>query len=222
MERVVSTVLGGLLALDALSSFSKGKPLRGILMSLIGGGMLYRGTSGYCFVYRGLGVTGEDAAFASHPLSRETHVTESITILKSPNEVYGFWRDFRNLPRVMKKLERVDVFDEKRSHWTVRGPQDRFFEWDAEIVEDDPGELIAWRSTGAQDVWNRGSVRFQQATAGRGTTITVDITYRPPAGVVGAAYAWATGNPPALIIRRDLRRLKYYLETGELPAEGQP
>lgn len=222
MERMVSAILGGLMALDSLSSFAKKKPLRGLLMAILGGDMLYRGTTGFSPLYQAIGVTGHDATFSSHPLGREIYVKESITVMKPPNEVYGFWRDFRNLPRVMSHLARVDVIDDKRSHWAVHGPHGRHIEWDAEIVEDEPGELISWRSAESGHVWNQGSVRFQEASAGRGTTITVEMTHYPPAGALGAAFAWITGHGPAQKVREDLRRVKQYLETGELPTvEGQ-
>ena len=223
LERVVSLVLGGAAALGVLSNLARRRPLRALLMMALGGDMLYRGTTGYSPLYNMLGVTSEDATFASNPLSRAISFKESITIMKSPSELYGFWRDFRNLPRVMSYLERVDLIDGTRSHWVAKGPGGVSVEWDAEIVQDEPGEMISWRSVEGSDFCNRGSVRFETATAGRGTVISVQVTYRPPAGLIGAAVARLMGRSPAQAIKEDLRHLKQQMETGETPTiEGQP
>ena len=223
LERVVSLVLGGVAALGALSSLGRRRPLRALLLMALGGDMLYRGTTGYSPLYNALGVTSDDATFASNPLSRAISFKESITIMKSPSELYGFWRDFRNLPSVMTCLERVDLIDGTRSHWVAKGPGRVSVEWDAEIVQDEPGEIISWRSLEGSEVYNRGSVRFEPATAGRGTVISVQLTYRPPAGLIGAAIVRLMGCSPAQVIKEDLRHLKQQMETGETPTtEGQP
>jgi len=223
LERVVSLVLGGVAALGAVSSLSRRRPLRALVLMALGGDMLYRGTTGYSPLYNALGVTSDDATFASNPLSRVITFKESITIMKSPSELYGFWRDFRNLPRVMSYLERVDLIDGTRSHWVAKGLAELPVEWDAEIVQDEPGEVISWRSLEGSEVYNRGSVQFETATAGRGTAITVQLTYRPPAGLIGAAVARLMGRSPAQEIKEDLRHLKQQMETGETPTvEGQP
>ena len=223
LERIVSLVLGGAAALAAISSLSRRRPLRALLLAAFGGDMFYRGTTGYSPLYNMLGVTADDATFGSHPLSRAITFKESITIMKSPSELYGFWRDFRNLPKVMTYLERVDLIDGNRSHWVAKGPGGVPAEWDAEIVHDEPGEMIAWRSVEGSEVCNRGIVRFETATAGRGTVITVQLTYRPPAGLIGAAVARLMQRSPAQEIKEDLRHLKQQMETGETPTiEGQP
>src|SRR4051794_41858524 len=109
-------------------------------------------------------------------------VTKSIIINRSPEEIYGFWRDFRNLPRFMRHLESVDITAGGRSHWKAKGPAGTKVEWDAEITEDRPNELIAWRSLEGADVPNSGWVRFSKATGGRGTLGGRYIENDPPAG----------------------------------------
>lgn len=138
------------------------------------------------------------------------------TIHRSPEDVYGFFRDFTNLPRFMAHLESVDVHGDRRSHWKVRIPGGRFVEWDAEILEDRPGELLAWRSLPGADVRNDGVVRFAPAPGGRGTEIHAEIRYRAPAGRIGAAIAKLFGFEPGQQARGDLRRLKQVLETGQV------
>ena len=146
---------------------------------------------------------------------RGSHVSKAITINRSPDEVYRFWRDFENLPRFMAHLKSVQSVN-GRSHWQAKGPLGTTIEWDADVVEDRPNELISWRSVAGADVNNRGSVRFRAAPGGRGTEVVVELTYEPPAGSLGVAAAKLLGEEPAQQIAGDLRRLKQVLETGEV------
>jgi uncharacterized membrane protein len=147
---------------------------------------------------------------------RSNRVNKSIIINSSPEELYQFWHDFENLPRFMHHLESVRVTGEGRSHWVATAPAGTTVEWDAEITEDRPNELIAWRSLEGADVYNRGSVRFERAPGGRGTIVHVEIDYNPPGGRLGAAVAKLFGEEPELQVGSDLRRFKQVIETGEV------
>jgi uncharacterized membrane protein len=140
----------------------------------------------------------------------------TITIHRSPEEVYQFWRDFQNLPRFMYHLESVQVIDDRRSHWVAKAPAGTTVEWDAEITDDRPNQLISWRSVEGSDVENYGSVRFEQAPGGRGTEVRVEIEYNPPGGALGAGIAKIMGRAPEQQIKDDLYRFKQVMETGEV------
>lgn len=147
----------------------------------------------------------------------------SIMINRPPEELYNFWRNVENLPRFMYHLESVQSIGERLSHWVTKGPGGTRVEWDAEITEDRHGELLAWRSLEGADVYNAGSVRFEPRPGGRGTIVRVDMQYRPPAGVVGAAFAMLFNAAPEQQIYDDLRRLKQVIETGEvMRSDGSP
>lgn len=139
-----------------------------------------------------------------------------VTVNRSPEEVYGFWRDFGNLPSFMKHLESVQVTDDRQSHWKAKGPAGTTFEWDAEMVEDQPNSLIAWRSLEGAEVDNSGSVRFERGSGGRGTVVRVEIEYSPPGGAIGANVAKLFGEEPGQQIDDDLRLFKQIMETGEV------
>jgi uncharacterized membrane protein len=143
-------------------------------------------------------------------------VRKSITVNRPPEEVYAFWRRFENLPRFMQHLESVETAADGRSHWKAKGPVGTSVEWDAEITEDRPNELIAWRSVENADVDNAGEVRFTRAAGGRGTEVHVDLRYDPPAGKLGALVAKLFGEEPNQQVADDLRRFKQVLETGEV------
>lgn len=168
-----------------------------------------------------LGVTALDMTNAQQlsrpPGLRDSTVrAKSVTINKSPEELYKFWRNFENLPQFMNHLESVQVLDDGRSHWVAKGPAGTTIEWDAEITEDIPNELIAWRSLEGADVENSGSVRFERAPVDRGTIVRVEIEYSPPAGALGAAVAKLFGEEPEQQMKGDLHRFKQVMEIGEV------
>jgi uncharacterized membrane protein len=156
------------------------------------------------------------AWMARAPNERAVHVRKSVTIDRPAEDLYAFWRDFHRLPRFMRHLEAVQVLDERRSHWQAKAPLGRTVEWDAEITEDRPNERIAWRSLEGADVPNRGSVSFEPAPGGRGTTLRVDLRYEPPGGVIGATIARLFGREPGQQVQEDLRAFKQLMETGEI------
>jgi uncharacterized membrane protein len=151
------------------------------------------------------------------------NVKKTIVINRPANELYREWRDFQKLPGFMKNLESVEVTTDNRWRWTARGPAGKTIQWDAEIVDDKPGERIAWRSLEGADVNNSGSVRFEPAPGERGTLVNVEMQYSPPAGVLGAAVAKLFDRAPEQEVEEDLRRFKQMMETGEIiTTEGQP
>ena len=158
--------------------------------------------------------------------SRESgpvRVEKVVAIDRPAEELYGFWRQFDNLPRFMRHLESVRVIGQQRSHWVAKGPAGSRIEWEAEIVDDRPNELISWRSLPGADIENSGSVRFERAPGGRGTFVRVKMEYNPPGGFFGATVAKLLGEDPDTQVQRDMYRFKQVMETGQVTTtEGQP
>ncbi|EZP74337.1 Cyclase [Sphingomonas paucimobilis] len=141
---------------------------------------------------------------------------KTVTINRPRQEIYDFWRDVTNLPKVMENLVSVDAVDGQRSRWVVKAPGGGTVEWISVITEDRPGELIAWASEEGAEVPNSGRIEFRDAPGGRGTWVSATILYDPPAGFIGKVIAKMFQREPAIQARRDLRRLKQFLETGEI------
>ncbi len=222
-ERWASMIGGGALALYGLTRGTLG----GVTLALFGGALLYRGVSGHCNLYEAVGFNTADRASTNPNVSvRGGHgikVEKSVTINKSPAELYRFWRNFENLPRFMSHVEEVRVSDPQRSHWVVKGPAGTSVEWDAEVYNEQENEFIAWRSLAGADVDNAGSVHFKPTANGRGTEVRVVLKYDPPAGIVGATVASLFGENPEQQIAEDLGRFKQMMEAGEVPTTtGQP
>ena len=146
----------------------------------------------------------------------EKHVVAKRHFDASPEEVYGFWRNFENLPRFMKHLESVQVISEKRSRWVATAPAGQTVEWEAEMTEDVPNETIAWRSVEGSDVHHEGRVRFLRAPRDLGTEIHVEMRYDPPGGAIGKTIAKLFIEEPSQQVAGDLRRFKQMMEVGEV------
>jgi len=218
-----ASILGG----AALVSYGvKKRSTHGTLLAILGGDLIYRGTTGFSVLYRALGIAPPEEFLGrsvSIPYQQGIRVDKSITINKPREEVFAFWRNLENLPRFMQHVHSVSAIDNKRSHWIVRGTSGKIVEWDAEINNEQPNELIGWRSISGSDIDSAGSVHFKQAPFGRGTEVHLELQYIPPGGAVGAALSRLLGENPANQIEADLRRLKQLLETGEIATtEGQP
>ena len=142
-------------------------------------------------------------------------VGRSVTINRPRAELYAYWRDFAKFPSFMDNVERVDVIDDTTSHWVVKAPGGKTVEWNAIITEERRDELIAWASTDGADVPNSGRIDFRDA-GDRGTVVSATILYDPPAGFIGKVIAKMFQREPAIQARRDLRRFKQLMETGEI------
>ena len=149
-------------------------------------------------------------------------VGRTVTIDRPREEIYAFWRQFSNLAGIMENVERIDVIDDKRSHWVVKAPAGKTVEWDSVVVDDEPGRLISWQSVEGADIRTSGRIEFLDAPPGRGTYVRATIAYDPPGGVIGEWIAKLLQREPNVQMRRDLRRLKQFLETGEITSSASP
>lgn len=195
------------------------------VMAALGAALIQRGATGYCQVYQALGVntagTGDDTRRALAG-SGGVNVEESVTINRPSEELYRFWRNLENLPRFMHHLESVERITDTLSQWRAKGPGGKTVEWTAEIINEVPNRLIAWRSVEGSEVVSAGSVNFEDAGGGRGSRVRVRLQYSPPGGKVGAAIAKLMGRDAATEIREDLRRFKQLVEAGEIATNERP
>lgn len=221
-ERIISAAGGSALIAYGI----KRADWLGALLSVVGGGLALRGATGHCQVYDALEVdTNKKPLFGKQSVKSwfdtQTEVVKSITINKSPAELYNYWHNFENLPRFMNHLESVKVLDEKRSEWTAKAPLGTHVSWNAVITEDVSNEKISWSSFGESDIKNSGKVEFLP-TVERGTEVKVTIRYEPPAGKLGEIAAYFLTEEPNTQVAEDLRRFKRLIETGEIiTVEGQ-
>jgi uncharacterized membrane protein len=211
-ERWASVIAGAALAAYGL----KRRTVAGWLSAAAGGVLVWRGATGHCFVYDAAGIstaTEPPGDNVSVPYGKGIRVEKSVMVSAPAAKLFEFWRNFENLPRFMTHLQSVDVLDAKRSHWKTKGPAGTDVEWDAEVINEVPNELIGWRSVDGSEVNHAGSVHFTDT--GRGTEVKVILRYDPPAGKLGAAIARIFGEDADSQVQEDLRLFKRLIETGQ-------
>jgi uncharacterized membrane protein len=147
--------------------------------------------------------------------TRSVRIRRAVTIARPVDEVYAFWRNFENLPQFMKHLDSVRTTGEGRSRWQAGSAQGLTVEWDVEILEDRPNELLSWHTIGVSDLTGQGTVEFRPAPGGRGTEVRADISYQPPGGALGARVGRLLRDLPGVKIENQLNVLKQIMETGE-------
>lgn len=150
-------------------------------------------------------------------------IETSLTIGRPRQELYDFWRQLENLPRFMEHLDSVADLGNGRSRWVARSPLGFHVEWEAEIVEDRPGQILSWRSLPGAQVHNAGSVLFEDATGDRGTVVRVSFEMQPAGAFFGRAVGRVLNPITQQQVKEDLRRFKRLVEAGEIPTtDGQP
>lgn len=213
-ERMINVGLGAFLLSSGLGNLTR-HPIKGLLRTLVGGALLYRGVSGHCPVYASMGKTKG----VSH--TQAINIRTGLIVNRAKDEVYAFWRKLENLPLFMKHLASVTEIDAKHSHWEadVPGGIGRV-KWNAEIVKEEEGQLIGWQSIPNSTINNAGKVTFKEALGGQGTELEVVISYHPPAGDLGAGIAKWLNPLLEKMVRQDIMNFKDYIETKHQPSSA--
>jgi uncharacterized membrane protein len=160
-------------------------------------------------------------------------IRTSALVQADPETLYEMWRDVESAPLWQEQIERVTRTGETTSHWVMRSggkdsggdkgknkDKDRTIEWDSEVLADEPGRRIAWRSIGGESE-NAGEVIFEPSPSGRGTMVTVLQEFRM--GKLASVWETIVGRNPKQAVIENLRHFKALAETGEIPrTEGQP
>jgi uncharacterized membrane protein len=212
-ERLISGLSGAALIAKGLAR----RHWEGLALAALGGALTYRAVTGHCHLYEALGISTAGKGRLGQHVHNGVKVQKTYTVNRSPEDCYRYWRNFENLPRFMEHLESVTVEESGRSRWVAKGPLGSHVKWEAEIINDIPNELIAWRSLEGSDIDHAGSVQFRRAPGGRGTEVRVELNYEPPAGQIGASIARLLGEEPHRQIKEDLRHFKQIMEAGEVP-----
>jgi uncharacterized membrane protein len=152
-------------------------------------------------------MTGQPTGFEA------VRVRKAINIQASVDQVYNLWSNFENFPRFMNNVEQIRDLGQGRSHWVVKGPAGSKVEFDAEITEQVPNQVVAWKTLPDSAVTHHGQVRFKENK--QGTQVNVQMAYTPPAGVAGHVVAKLFGKDPKSEMNADLMRMKSLLEEGK-------
>ena len=226
-ERWVSLLVGSALAVYGIDR----RDARGALVALAGAALVHRGATARCPVYSALGISTADTGIEPVPARRipahaeptsraavfraadAVKIERSIAVNRAPDELYAIWKDPTNLPGFMDWLERVEPIDLRHARWTARGPAGAHIEWIAEVINDVPNSLIAWKSVDDADIKNAGSVHFRRTADGLGTEVRVVLEWLPPGGRAGMIVARLLGSEPDHRIQAGLEKFKALAES---------
>lgn len=220
-ERLLSVLTGSALAMYGLDRRDTG----GTILALLGAVLVHRGATARCPVYGSLGLSTADDGDAldqddQQPTSRAAvfrasdavKVERSIVVERSAEDLYTLWKDPRNLPQFLDWLVEVHPIDGRHARWRARGPAGTSIEWVAEVINEVPHSLIAWKSVANPDIKNAGSIHFRPNAAGTGTEVRLVFEWVPPGGRAGMAVAKLLGNDPANRIAEGLEKFKELAE----------
>jgi uncharacterized membrane protein len=211
IERYVSAAAAAGLAMWAARQRSSAA----WLMAGAGAAVLgYRAATGHCPAYAAAGISTLRRADTREALSgpRGVHAEASVLVNRRAEDLFAWWRRLENLPEVMSHLVSVRDLGGGRSRWRAKGPMGSVVEWDAEINNEVPNQVIGWRSLQGSTVVTAGSVNFDRLQGSSSTRVRVKLQYDPPGGKLGAWVAWVFGEEPNIQIREDLQRFKEAME----------
>lgn len=213
-DEVQSKDLPPMLGLGALVLYGiSRRSLGGLFLAGVGGGLLYRQLQ-QKNVLPDKSSGSKNKSTSSNQASQIIELEESIIVQQPIEDVFAFWSDLQNIPRFMEHIKNVQKLDDTRSRWQAFIPfTSQVIEWDAEITEFQPNELIRWQSVPDSDLFTRGTVRFQRLPNGNGTHVDITICYRPPAKTSSQVATQFLTNIPSDAIRSDLERFRNLLES---------
>ena len=87
------------------------------------------------------------------------NITESIDVQVPVRTAYDQWTQFEEFPQFMGDVQSVEQIDDGILHWVV-GEGVKQHAWTAEVTEQRPDELVAWRAIEGR--WNAGVVTFHR------------------------------------------------------------
>jgi len=213
-ERIGSLLAGAALAGAAL--FRSGSQ-RWLLLGA-GAGLLLRGVTGHCPLYQQLGVNHCDHRERDGvPGNDGVRIEHTVEVFCPAADLYQFWRQVDQLPRILRHVESVEAIDEWHSHWVARGPLGPALEWDAEIINERENQLIAWQSVHGASLKNAGSVRFEPVND-EVTRMKVCLELLPVGGTAVLALARLFGTDPQRELEADLERFKDFAERELTPS----
>lgn len=151
-------------------------------------------------------------------LGHGIEIQKTVQIKAPVEEVFSFLSNYDNFPQFMRNVLEVEVKADGRSHWKVSGPAGTTVEWDAITTRVKENDLIEWSTIEGSPVTHSGSIRVEPFD--EGSRVHVRMTYKPPAGALGHAFAKLMGADPKTELDEDMMRLKSALETGKAPRDA--
>lgn len=183
-------------------------------LALASASLIARGTGGYCPVTAAIRprLRAGDTRLELGG-SRGSHLAQVVIINASPDAVYRFWREPAQLSRALPSSVTVQERDNLLWDWALgTAGTPNLATWTSEIIHDEPGKLLSWKTTQDSTIASAGSVTLRELPANRGTEVRVRMQYAPPMGKLGAAVARVAGHGADQFVRDYLRDIKQFIE----------
>lgn len=129
----------------------------------------------------------------------------SLFIAASIETVYDFLKDFSNYPKFMSYIYNVTVDDTGTLTWTAKAPGGTRIHWQTTVQALQQNERIAWKSIPGSLIATEGIIQLRATDIG--TQVFIELSYAPPAGALGYAFAHILGFDPRSRIDDDLKIL---------------
>lgn len=149
-------------------------------------------------------------------------IGKTLLIGAPRQQLFEAWQKVERFPDFMENVVSVEKLDTDRSRWEIKAPAGKSVTLVNRITETVTGQSISWQSEDESDVANKGKVSFTDAPGDRGTLVSLVMSYDPPGGTAGRLIAKLFQREPAVQARRDLRRFKQLIETGEVTTNASP
>jgi uncharacterized membrane protein len=203
--RLVAGAAGGIFAAWGLYT-------RGALggFGVAAGGALLVRSGANVPLKRWFGMTG--------PHGVAVHIHKTVRVNAPVREVFQTLSVYENYPQFMRTVRSVQLYPDGRTRWCVAGPGGILLEWESVTTEFEMNRLLAWSTTPTAPIQHAGAIRFEPVNGG--TRVDVDMSYCPPAGVLGHAVAAIFGADPKSELEQEMLRLKSFLETGKAPRDA--
>lgn len=149
--------------------------------------------------------------------------TRQIIIDRPVGDVYRFWSNLENLAIFLPHLRDIRPLDDRRSHWELKLRENLSVQWTAELLHEDPEELVVWRVQEPSDLYHEGWVRFSSLRGGASTMMTLKVYILAPGGNAGAQFFKWLERLPIRFFATDLERFRRIMESSAIdPVEPSP
>jgi uncharacterized membrane protein len=144
----------------------------------------------------------------------ENRIEATVTIRRAAEEVFSFYRDFRNLPAFLGDVMEIEQIDPVTSRWAIQGPLGIRVNWTIKVTEERTNELIRYQTVAAPGLRTCWKIHFARGPEAGETEVREVMNV--PLGRLGLAALALLGKLPAEEMASNLRRFKQVMEEGRV------
>ncbi|HEY9226728.1 MAG TPA: SRPBCC family protein [Gemmatimonadaceae bacterium] len=148
---------------------------------------------------------------------RRIEIQSSLEVARAVRDVFAFFKDFENYPRIFGGVRSIVDDQNGTSHWQAYSPSGHLLEWDAVVTKFVPNSVIAFESVPGSAIQARTILRFTPITVNR-TRVDFEAVSSPAKTTLKEAIGALMSPPPVERVRAAMENARFYLEAFESPA----